>query len=117
MESLVAGQRATPIIGGDTEQDWISQPGVLIDAAPKFEDLFQGIQDDRTMRQEIRAISNTRETYGMTKEGNMMRVACFPHELYAAIVLVNPFFLKDKPEFYRWLDRHPYYRVGGCLAR
>jgi len=109
---------STPYVGGqETEQDWISEPRHLIDAAPKFEDTFAAIQDHRSTLQEIRKISNARTAVGMSAGGNMMKVACFPHELYAAIVLVNPFFLKDKPEFYRWLNRHPYYRVGGNIAR
>ena len=109
---------STPYVGGqETEQDWISQPRHLADCHIKFADQLDAIQDLRSMQEEARKISSAREATGMTKEGNMMRVACFPHELYAAIVLVNPYFLKDKREFYAWLDKHPYYRVGRSFAR
>lgn len=107
-----------PYVGGqETEQDWISQPRHLVDAVPKFADMLEDIQDHRATLEEIRRISNARTAVGMSAGGNMMKVACFPPELYAAIVLVNPHFLKDKAEFYRWLNLHPYYRVGGFLAR
>ena len=96
--------------------DFISEPKWLIDAIPKFEDLFEGIQDLRAMQEEATKISNATRAVGMTNGGTLMRLACFPKSLYAAIVQVNPNFLKDKPEFYRWLDRHPEYRVGRTVA-
>ena len=102
--------------GQETEQDWISEPRRLIECAPKFEDTLEAIQDHRAMLEEARKLSNARAAAGMTKEGSMMKVACFPQELYAAIVQVNPFFLKDKREFYRWLNKNPYYRAGGYLG-
>ena len=105
------------VVGGkENEVDFISQPRRLVECAPKFEDLFNGIQDLRSAQEEAAKISNMRKAYGMTAGGSMMRVACFPHELYAAIVKVNPFFLKDKREFYRWLEKNPYYRTGGYIG-
>jgi hypothetical protein len=100
------------ILGGSTEVDFIADPHMLVNCHPKFEDMFDGIQDLRVLQEEAAAYSSTLRAAGMSATGNMMRVACMPHELLCAIWEVNPGFLRDRKEFYKWLQRHPYYRVG-----
>lgn len=97
--------------------DHISDTGTLVDCAPKYEDMFEGIQDLKSQMEEAKKISSACESVGMTRGGNLMRIACFPHDLYVAICEVNPFFLKDKREFYSWLSKNPFYRVGRSIAR
>lgn len=99
----------------ENEIDFISNPKHLVECLPKFEDTMEAIRDHRSQLEEIRRISSARRAVGMTPGGTMMKVACFPQELYAAIVEINPWFLKDKKEFYAWLNKNPYYRVGGII--
>lgn len=108
---------APHIGGGETEIDWISDPHRLVNAAPKFADYFDTLQDVKSMWEESRKISAAKTSVGMTQGGALMRVACFPHELYVAICEVNPFFLKNKREFYSWLERNPFYRTGRSVVR
>lgn len=104
------------LLPGKTEMDYISDAPRLVDAVPTFADFFDGIQDERSRLEEISKISAVRRAYGMTDQQTMMRVACIPPAVIAALVLVNPSFGKDKREFYAWLERNPWYRVGRTVV-
>lgn len=103
------------LIRGGHEEDF-GEPGRLVDCLPTYDDFFAGIQDERSRLEEIARIGRIRRAYGMTDGQTMQKVACIPHPVLAALLLINPSFGKDKKEFYRWLERNPWYRVGRTLV-
>lgn len=95
------------------------EPEVLTERVPRLRFQFDAIQD---LRKQIEEASTTithahSQAYGMSNGGTFMRVACIPQSVWAAMKQVDQNLFKDKKRFYRWLNRHPEYRVGKQVTR
>ena len=104
------------LLRGKGEDDFVSEPAHLVDCLPTYADFFDGVQDERSRLEEAAKLANVRRAYGMTDGQTMQKVACIPQAVLAALLIVNPSFGKDKKEFYAWLERNPWYRVGRTLV-
>lgn len=97
---------------GSSLLDEISDPEFLVSRVPSFAQFFDSVDVLRDAVYEARQVTMGRQRVGMTNDGTMMRVACVPQALWAAILAVEPKMLQDKKLFYKWLNRNPQYRVG-----
>jgi len=100
------------ICKGSNLLDEISEPDFLVSRVPSFAQFFDGVEVLRDSLHEAKQVVAGRERVGLTNDGNMMRVACIPQALWAAILAVEPKILQDKKTFYKWLHRNKQYQVG-----
>lgn len=57
-------------------------------------------------------LNNLREITGVSRGGFFFHAARMPSGLVYLIEAIDPDLLRNKERFYRYLDRHPYYKTG-----
>lgn len=57
-------------------------------------------------------LNNLREIVGVSRGGFFFHTARLPAGLVYLIETIDPDLFRNKERFYRYLDRHPYYKTG-----
>lgn len=88
--------------------DFVSDEQTVAERMPRYDSAFEALVDLRGMNEDLGTVSNWGR---MHFRENLGRVASIPPSVLAGILQIRPDFLLNKPEFYRWLDRHPGYQA------
>lgn len=97
-------------------------PDGLIDEVSDLEQLaahgydsdafVEDVTDVQEALETARKLSNIGSISGMSHGGSLFWAARMPPGLVYWIEKVDPDLLRNKPRFYRYLDRHPQYKMG-----
>lgn len=105
------------IIAGDNIINTFTDPQLLVKAYPGFKAEFDAMLERKKAYEDAKSTGGDRDLVGMVPKGAVMIRAQVPWPVLAAIKNIDPFFLRDKKRFNRWLDRHPIYRIGRYINR
>lgn len=82
----------------------VLDPEVLAAKVPYIKDALEGIAEMSQMMAETTFRGKHTGIVGLTKMGNMQRVAHIPSHIATALLAVDPMILTDKKKFYAWLN-------------
>ena len=97
--------------------DDITDADVVAERVPRLARHFDAVQDMRKAIEEAATVKMGSMAFGLTNDGNMMRVASIPQSVVGGVAQIAPETFSDRRLFYRWLNRHPEYRVGKQVTR
>lgn len=103
--------------GGRNLIDEITDAEVVAERVPRLNRHFDAIQDVRKAIEEATITKMGSMAFGITNKGTMMRVANIPQSVWSAVHNVDSETFINRKKFYRWLGRHPEYRVGKQVSR
>lgn len=89
--------------------DQITDQDELIRRMPRMNTFFEGIQDMKTLVNEISVLGTFTKKSGFVAGKNFQRIASIPYSVAHAILEIDPEFWTNKAKVYRFLEAHPEY--------